>query len=255
MHLVNSLGYDLLFQDLDIVWFQNPVDFFLKDKRAPKNYDMYFQHDGTHHPERFAPLAANTGMYYVKHNDRTEHFFSVFVRMGDLVLAEKSHQAALTTLVNDQMNEFGLRVRVLSKHHFLFLCKFPLGSCTIRCQMISLTSFMFGWSTLAAGYHLHSERHLIQKMVDKEIKPYLFHANWLKGNQKRPRLEYTHNWFVHKQCDRDDPNKLLGLEGGVLGGCCVAEAWSSKDMMTTKLAKDSKGKDGANVNKSVSSSA
>ena len=31
-------------------------------------------------------LAANTGFYFVRNNERTRHFFNVFVRMGDYVL-------------------------------------------------------------------------------------------------------------------------------------------------------------------------
>jgi hypothetical protein len=122
VHLVNSLGYDLLFQDIDLVWYKNPLEYF--KTTAPQEFDMYFQHDGFHRPERFAPLAANTGFYYVRHNARTEYFFSVFVRMGDLVLTDKSHQAALNTLANEHMSLRGLRVKVLAKDMNLFPCKF-----------------------------------------------------------------------------------------------------------------------------------
>jgi hypothetical protein len=121
VHLINSMGYDLLFQDIDLVWYKNPLDYF--KTIAPQDFDMYFQHDGEHHPERFAPLAANTGFYYVRHNERTEHFFSVFVRMGDLVIFDKSHQAALSTLANEHMSLRGLRVKVLAKDMDLFPSK------------------------------------------------------------------------------------------------------------------------------------
>jgi hypothetical protein len=121
VHLINSMGYDLIFQDIDLVWYKNPLDYFKTE--APQNFYMYFQHDGEHHPERFAPLAANTGFYYVRHNARTEYFFSVFVRMGDLVLTDKSHQAAMSTLANEHMSLRGLRVKVLAKDMDLFPCK------------------------------------------------------------------------------------------------------------------------------------
>lgn len=41
VHLVNDLGYDLLFQDVDISWYKNPFDFF----NSPDNsgFDVYFQ--------------------------------------------------------------------------------------------------------------------------------------------------------------------------------------------------------------------
>ena len=40
VHLINSMGYDLLFQDLDIVWYRNPVPLFER-RAAIENFDMY----------------------------------------------------------------------------------------------------------------------------------------------------------------------------------------------------------------------
>jgi Nucleotide-diphospho-sugar transferase len=125
VHLVNSLGYDLLFQDLDLVWYKDPIQYFLKHKDMAK-FDMFFQYDGDHHPIRFAPWAANTGFYFVKHNQRTAHFFDVFVRMGDYILFDKSHQAAFSTLANEHASLHGLRVKVLAEDHEKFLCKWLL---------------------------------------------------------------------------------------------------------------------------------
>jgi hypothetical protein len=122
VHLVNSLGYDLIFQDLDLTWYQDPVQYFRQ--LAPPGFDIYFQHDGSHHPERFAPWAANTGFYYVKFNERTLHFFNVFVRMGDMVLFDRSHQAAFSTLANEHASLHGLRVKVLADVNHYFLCMF-----------------------------------------------------------------------------------------------------------------------------------
>jgi NADH:ubiquinone oxidoreductase subunit len=42
VHLVNLLGYDVLFQDVDIVWYKNPVEYFENSARSG-NYDFYFQ--------------------------------------------------------------------------------------------------------------------------------------------------------------------------------------------------------------------
>jgi len=41
VHLVNDLGYDLLFQDVDISWYKNPFDFFHSAENS--GFDMYFQ--------------------------------------------------------------------------------------------------------------------------------------------------------------------------------------------------------------------
>lgn len=45
VHLVNDLGYDLLFQDVDIVWYKNPFDFFHSDENS--GFDVYFQGKST----------------------------------------------------------------------------------------------------------------------------------------------------------------------------------------------------------------
>lgn len=197
VHLVNSLGYDLLFQDVDIVWYQNPLPYFTSAAVDP-DFDMYFQHDGPHHEERFAPLGANTGLYYVRHNAKTQHLFSVFVRMGDLVLADQSHQAALTTLVNEHMSLRGLRVKVLAKDSKLFL----------------------------SGYHYHARRQLFRKIKQGRHNPILFHVNWSKGKDKQPLLEETENWFVQEQCT--EPTKLaaadLKQQGGFIETCCRRES-------------------------------
>jgi hypothetical protein len=52
VHMVNALGHDILFSDVDIALYRDPVQYF--EERAPPNFDMYFQHDGFHHPKRFA---------------------------------------------------------------------------------------------------------------------------------------------------------------------------------------------------------
>jgi hypothetical protein len=45
VHLVNTLGYDVLFQDVDIAWYKDPIEFFENSDRSG-NFDFYFQ-DGT----------------------------------------------------------------------------------------------------------------------------------------------------------------------------------------------------------------
>lgn len=179
VHMVNALGYDLLFQDVDAVWYQNPLDYF--KTMVDPDFDMYFQHDGIHHPFRNKPLAANTGVYFVRHNARTEYFFSVFVRMGEMVLLDKSHQAALTTLVNEHSMLWGLRVKILAEDHLLFL----------------------------SGYHYHAERHIIKQMKEGKHQPILYHVHWMNTNMKRPALIGSNNWYVNDAwCGLENNNSI-----------------------------------------------
>jgi Nucleotide-diphospho-sugar transferase len=41
VHLINALGYDLLFQDVDVVWRRNAVEFF--HSKESGDFDFYFQ--------------------------------------------------------------------------------------------------------------------------------------------------------------------------------------------------------------------
>ncbi len=43
VHLVSELGYDILFQDVDVIWFKDPLKFFHNPKSAIANFDVYFQ--------------------------------------------------------------------------------------------------------------------------------------------------------------------------------------------------------------------
>lgn len=54
------LGYSVLFQDVDIVWYKNPVEFFLDDSGPMYQYDTIFQDDGSR-ALFYSPYSANTG--------------------------------------------------------------------------------------------------------------------------------------------------------------------------------------------------
>ena len=45
VQLVNELSYDLLFMDVDIIWFKNPLEYFEDPKL--QQFDIYFQDDGS----------------------------------------------------------------------------------------------------------------------------------------------------------------------------------------------------------------
>ena len=60
VQLINRMGYDVLFQDVDLVWYQNPLTYF-HDKSNPNySFDILFQDDGAR-TTRYAPYSANTG--------------------------------------------------------------------------------------------------------------------------------------------------------------------------------------------------
>jgi hypothetical protein len=41
VHLINAMGYDVLFQDVDVIWYQNPIEYF--QLPISGNFDISFQ--------------------------------------------------------------------------------------------------------------------------------------------------------------------------------------------------------------------
>lgn len=54
VQLVASLGYSFLFQDVDLVWYRNPLEHFTNLPDDDADFDVYFQDDGGH-SLRYAP--------------------------------------------------------------------------------------------------------------------------------------------------------------------------------------------------------
>jgi Nucleotide-diphospho-sugar transferase len=72
VHLVGLLGYNYLFQDVDLVWYKHPLDFFRQPKLPFHNdYEIYMQNDGNY-AQFYAPYSGNTGFYYVKNTRTTQ---------------------------------------------------------------------------------------------------------------------------------------------------------------------------------------
>jgi Nucleotide-diphospho-sugar transferase len=94
------LDYDVLFQDVDVVWYKNPLEFFQDNSTSMYDFDIYFQDDGSR-GLFYAPYSANTGVYYIRSNDKTRYFFNSLLLSGDLVVSTHSHQIALVSLLTE----------------------------------------------------------------------------------------------------------------------------------------------------------
>jgi Nucleotide-diphospho-sugar transferase len=113
VHLISSLGHDLFFQDVDLVPYRKDyIEHFIGAAKAFSQFDLYFQYDHSTAP-RYLPWSANSGFYYARSNVKTRYFFSVLLRLGDLVLQSKSHQAAMAALLSEHASLFGLRAKTM----------------------------------------------------------------------------------------------------------------------------------------------
>jgi hypothetical protein len=191
VQMMAMLPVDFLFQDVDLVWFKDPLTFFHNTTHPWHHFDIYFQDDGNH-ALFYAPYSANTGFYYVRHNDRTQYFFNSMLLSGDLILGTHSHQIALIALLNEHASMYGLKTKILSRDDD----DFP------------------------GGHHFHNRKPWMREFFQGIHTPYIFHMSWTSSKvNKRKFFEQMGQWFLDDKC----PGKSLAQIGGDANSCCLAE--------------------------------
>jgi hypothetical protein len=191
VHMINLLGYDLLFQDVDVIWYRDPLTYVYNPE-----YDMVFQDDGSRET-RYAPYSPNTGFYFVRHNERTTNFLHSLVMAGNLIVQSKSHQSVLTEIMSQHVSWRGLRVKVVSREGQ----DFP------------------------SGYHYHRRYEFMRKIIQGKIKPYIFHMNWTKSKKSKVLfLKQMGYWFVKEQCIGKAAEEIAAAHGDLHTSCCARDA-------------------------------
>lgn len=197
VQLVSMLGYDFLFQDVDIVWYKNPLEYF-HNNESVKPYDVIFQDDGGH-SVRYSPFSANSGFYYVRNNRRTQHFLTTLLLTGDVIIATNSHQQAMIAVLNEHSSLYGLKVKVLSRD----LEEFPGG---------------YQWNQKSGKY--------MKALFAGEIKPIIFHMSWtLNKDNKLLYFRQMGEWYVQDKCIQHKKQDILGDggQGDLASECCAVE--------------------------------
>jgi len=189
VQLVSMLGYSFLFQDVDIVWYQDPFQYF----HEHPEFDAYFQDDGAH-STRYAPYSANSGFYYIRHNDRTQFFLTAILMAGDLVIKTDSHQQAMIALLSEHASLYGLRVKVLSRDAE----EFP------------------------GGYQFHQKTgKYMRKFYRKEIHPHIFHMSWTTNKDNKILFfQQMGEWYLEDTCIQKTLKEMPSISTAV---CCHTE--------------------------------
>jgi len=191
VHLVTQLGYNVLFQDVDVVWYRHPLEYFKLSSGDTPKFDMYFQDDGAH-SVRYAPYSPNTGFYFVRAVDRTRYFFNCLVKMSDIIQQTGSHQSALTSLLNEHVSYRGLTVKILSRDDD----DFP------------------------GGFHYHRRKPYMEDMIAGKVHPYIFHMSWTTNkDNKRKFFQQLGHW--HNSCESGTKIESMPQHSAKL--CCSAE--------------------------------
>lgn len=193
MYLVSNLGYHLLFQDADIVWFHDPLQVFAGEEYV--DFDTLFMDDGAR-SLRYSPFFANSGFYFLRSNGKTKNFMHRLLVSFDYIMQTRSHQHILDRFLAEHSAMFGMRTKVLRKDVF------------------------------PQGQVFHHNKALMEEFVQNKKKPSVFHMCWTAN--KKDKLKYmkqTGIWFLTDTCDEGwlrGTGQRAGAGG--LRACCDAGA-------------------------------
>jgi len=185
--LLLELGYNMLYQDVDIIWFQNAFlqatsnsreslshsyELHAQEQVMRRNtsYDGYFSDDGQRNL-RFSPFYINSGFYYLKSNSRTKYFTWSALAAYDYLLVTSSHQ-------------------------FLFNMKLleSLDFARISPAILNLNSY-------PTGIKFNHDKPYMKGLREGIIKPYLFHMCWtVNKDQKINNFKSIDRWYVKGEC-------------------------------------------------------
>eukprot|EP00985_Skeletonema_marinoi_P011509 scaffold5481_cov197-Skeletonema_marinoi.AAC.7 len=201
VYMIN-LGYDVLFQDVDIVWFKDPLSFFHDESNtAIQNFDIMFQHDGSGQM-RYNPLSANSGFYYVRANKKAQYVFTSLLYDGAFVRKCKSHQQVLVQILLEHSSFFGTKVKVFDK----------------------VETDMF-----PGGFHYHQDWDVMHDIVSGKSNAYILHMSWTENKDNKLKfLRQMGEWYVQDQCIGHDYLELVEgggqvTDGSLINQCCSAE--------------------------------
>jgi len=172
--LVLRLKFNVLFQDVDLVWFKDPFP-YLHAFVSPigLKVDSFWQDDGQR-GIRYTPFYGNSGFYYIRWNPRTEHWAWSVVTAFDVMATSGSHQNVVTMRTIEHFDLFNMSYKILS------LNEFP------------------------TGVKYHEDKKFMQGMVDGSVTPYNFHMCWTSN--KVDKLKYfkaSSMWYLDASCEHE----------------------------------------------------
>ena len=107
VHDVLQMGFNLLFQDVDIVWRADLRPFFFE--RRALSVDMFWQYDGGNHHQQ--PHYANSGFIFIRDNYRSRLFWREAFLLGHTL---NSQQMITNPLLTHHFFNHGLKLHILS---------------------------------------------------------------------------------------------------------------------------------------------
>lgn len=152
VYLANACGFHVMFQDVDLVWLENPVPYLLS-----VDADVAFMDDGARSP-RYTPFFVNSGFFLVKNNARTRYFEEKMAKCGASEIGfTHSHQSVLIRHVSEC-------------HHFA-----------------DLSVFVLDRELFPSGQAYHENKPYIRRIQARSYKPFVFHMCWTSNRVDKLR--------------------------------------------------------------------
>ena len=178
VHLLTRLGINVLFQDVDLVWFRDPFPWFknftathsVQSHMSGSHPEAFFSDDGQR-SLRYSPFFANSGFYYLLGTPRSAYFSWSIMTAFDAVQVLGSHQNVFTYRMVEGL--------ALGHKHAVILPmdKFPTG-------------IMF-----------HHHKDYMKRLRHKQEDPYGFHMCWTQGKpDKLKNLRIANMWYLTETC-------------------------------------------------------
>jgi len=201
--LAVNAGFDVLFQDADLVWLTDPLPYL----RAI-DADISFMDDGARTP-RYTPFFINSGFFFVKYNAKTLYFEEKMMKSGPSEIGyTHSHQSVLIRHIAESHHLYGLKVFVLDQELF------------------------------PSGQAYHEKKPYIKKIQEHKFMPYVFHMCWTDNRVNK--LIYFKDvglWYLPENDDVcESPTAMLNFvsrrkqQGSIIEKCCMREKyWKMKE--------------------------
>ena len=171
VHMTVTEGFDIIFQDLDVIWNADPREYIKELRKKDGDVDLYYSDDGNRQT-RFSPFYANTGFYYIKASGITNYFVNSLLYSTDRVLQTRTHQGPFNDIMQDIVSMYGMRTKALDE------------------------------LTFASGWLYNNKKEYMMKIIKKEAPaPVVFHMCWTHSMPDKVRyFSQMGLWNVKEVC-------------------------------------------------------
>ena len=190
VYLLLRLRINVLFQDVDLVWFRDPFPYFkayianaqAKSQLTGSFPEAFFSDDGQR-SLRYSPFFANSGFYYLLATERSEWFAYSVMTAFDAVQVLGSHQNVFTARMVEGL--------AIGHRHVVLL---PMEA-------------------FPTGIMYHHDRGYMKRLRQGKVQPYGFHMCWTQGKpDKLMYLRKANMWYMTELCS---PLEALEPDGVV----------------------------------------